>query len=124
MVSYHNFRKLEAWKRSVSFIKQIYALTTTFPLDERFGISDQLKRASVSIALNIAEGSNSGTNKEFIRFLRISLRSAQEVVAALEISKELNMGDQLLIATAIDEAEQLTLMIGGIIKHLNNIQVS
>lgn len=96
----------------------IYELTAKFPREERYGLIDQLRRASISICLNIAEGSGAGTDPEFIRFLRMSLRSAYEVIAALEISKTLDITNQTDLQKAIVGADELSAMISGLIKSL------
>ena len=68
----------------IDYVARIYKLTSRFPINERFGLTDQLRRASVSITLNIAEGCGAGSKLEFIRFLKMAQRSAYEVMAALE----------------------------------------
>lgn len=75
----HRFKELSIRKRSRSFCSQIYEITSKFPESEKFGITNQLRRASVSIPSNIAEGSSRNSHKDFIRFLRISLGSAYEI---------------------------------------------
>lgn len=71
------------------FVSKIYRITSKFPKEEKFGIVDQLRRAAVSIALNIAEGSSRKSDKEFAKFLRTSLGSLEEVVTACYIAKDL-----------------------------------
>lgn len=80
MTNTYKFKRLNVWQKAMDFITQIYALTAKFPVSERFGLTDQLRRAAISIALNIAEGSGSGSDAEYIRFLRIAQRSAYEVI--------------------------------------------
>lgn len=114
----HKFRKLNVWQRSIEFVSLIYKITSDFPKEERFGLIDQIRRASVSICLNIAEGSGAGTDAEFIRFLRMAQRSAYEVIAALEISINLKMVDKQVLEAAIGEVDQLSAMISGLTKSL------
>ena len=85
----HRFRDLEIWKLSRSFCKDIYEVTSTFPEVEKFGLTNQLRRASVSIPSNIAEGCSRKSNKEFSRFLEISIGSCYEIETQLLISKDL-----------------------------------
>ncbi len=66
----HQFKELEIWKRSRKFCSLIYEATSKFPSAEKFGLTNQLRRASVSIPSNIAEGSSRNSNKDFIRFLK------------------------------------------------------
>lgn len=116
----HKFRELRVWQRSVEYVVNIYKLTGTFPSNERFGLTDQLRRASVSVVLNIAEGCGAGTNLEFIRFLRMAQRSAYEVIAALEIALRLKLVDQNTLNQLTAEADELCAMIYGLIKKVSN----
>ena len=75
----HRFKDLEIWKKSRVFCSSIYEITSNFPESEKFGLTNQLRRASVSIPSNIAEGSSRKTNKGFSRFLQIALGSAYEI---------------------------------------------
>lgn len=82
------FEDLKVWERALSLIASIHALTKEFPKDELFVLTSQIKRASDSVALNIAEGSTGQTNPEFKRFLTIATRSAIEVIACLLIAEK------------------------------------
>ena len=79
------FEKLRVYQKALEFIDTLYGITRSFPKEERFGLVDQFRRACVSIALNIAEGSG-GTKTEFKHFLIIAKRSIRECVAVLEVS--------------------------------------
>lgn len=83
----HNFEKLEVWQLSIKFSSEIYKITREFPKNENFGLKDQLRRASVSIASNIAEGAGRYHKQDFIRFLRIAIGSTYECVTELFIAK-------------------------------------
>jgi len=85
----HQFKELQIWKKSRLFCSKIYNVTATFPSEEKFGIINQLRRASVSIPSNIAEGSSRNSNKDFARFLEIAIGSAYEVETQLLISSDL-----------------------------------
>jgi four helix bundle protein len=80
-----DFEKLRVYQKALDFIDRVYEITHGFPPEERFGLTDQFRRAATSIALNIAEGSG-GSKTEFRRFLRVSRRSVRECVAVTEIS--------------------------------------
>lgn len=114
----HNFRELKVWERAIVFVTAIYALSQNFPRAEQFGLTSQLRRAAVSISLNIAEGSGASSNVEFVRFLEISRRSVYEVITALEIANRLQYapGDEL--KTLMREADEVAAMISGLIKSL------
>ena len=86
----HRFKELEIWKRSRIFCSKIYSLTNNFPDSEKFGLTNQLRRASVSVPSNIAEGSSRKSNKDFSRFLEITLGSCYEIETQLLIAFDLN----------------------------------
>lgn len=85
----HRFKDLEIWNQSRSFCSDIYSVTSKFPETEKFGLTNQLRRASVSIPSNIAEGSSRSSDKEFMRFLEIAIGSAYEVDTQLLIAFDL-----------------------------------
>lgn len=85
----HRYDQLEIWKRSKLFCVSIYQITEKFPKREEFGISNQMRRAAVSIPSNIAEGTSRSSDKEFSRFLQIALGSAFELETQLSICAEL-----------------------------------
>jgi len=85
----HRFKYLEIWKKSRLFCSSVYEILSKFPESEKFGLTNQLRRASVSIASNIAEGSSRNSNKDFSRFLQITLGSAYEIETQLLIAFDL-----------------------------------
>lgn len=87
----YSFEKLEVWKEAKDFSLSIYELTSKFPKDEKYGLTSQLRRASVSICLNIAEGSARQTNKDKAHFTTMAFSSAVKVLNQLIISKELKL---------------------------------
>jgi four helix bundle protein len=90
----HRFKDLEIWKLSRLFCADIYQVTSLFPEHEKFGLTNQLRRASVSIPSNISEGSSRSSNKDFSRFLEIAMGSAYEVETQLLISSDLGFIEQ------------------------------
>ena len=90
----HNYLELNVWKKARVLVKKVYELTAEFPTDERFGLISQLRRCSVSIPSNIAEGSGRGSNKDFARFLSISMGSAFELETQLWLSLDLEFGSK------------------------------
>ena len=87
-------KSLDVWKESVQFSVDIYRATEKFPKSEIYGLSSQLRRAAVSIPSNIAEGAGRQSNKEFLRFLDISVGSISEVDTQLEIAGRLSYLDE------------------------------
>lgn len=86
----YNFEKLEVWQDARSFVSKIYAITKSFPHEEIYGLTSQIKRASVSVVSNIAEGISRYSKKEKSRFIEISYGSLMEVFCQLVIAKDLN----------------------------------
>lgn len=83
-------KDLKVWKESMELVVLIYAATKEFPKDELYGLTSQIRRASISIPSNIAEGAGRNGSKEFIRFLYIALGSLSELETQLEIALKLN----------------------------------
>lgn len=90
----HRFKDLEIWKSSRKFCFEIYAITSNFPESEKFGLTNQLRRASVSVPSNIAEGCSRSSSKDFSRFLEIAIGSIFEIETQLLISFDLGYLDQ------------------------------
>lgn len=86
----YNFEKLEVWKLSLQVIKVIKKIVKKFPLEEKYILVDQLRRAALSIALNIAEGFGRKSKKDFGRFISNAIGSNLEVIACLKIARELD----------------------------------
>ncbi len=107
----HNFEKLIFWKKSIELAKKVYLATTEISSDEKYGLISQIKRASVSIPSNIAEGSGRNSNKEFSHFLAISLGSAFELQTQLILMKELNMLNYEKVDELINDLVEIQKMI-------------
>lgn len=107
----HQFKELLIWKKSRSFCSEIYSITSHFPSDEKFGIINQLRRASVSIPSNIAEGSSRGSNKDFARFLEIAIGSAYEIETQLLISSDLGFLKLEQLDVLIIQLEEIIKMV-------------
>lgn len=84
-----SYRDLQAWRKSISLVKEIYSTTKSFPADERFGLISQLRRAAVSVPSNIAEGQARYSQREFMKFLSHARGSLAEVETQLTINAEL-----------------------------------
>ncbi len=85
----HNFKELKSWQKAIDFCLDIYKLTGSFPTEERFGLTSQLRRAGVSVPSNIAEGSGRNSDKEFVHFLSIATGSSYELETQLIIANRL-----------------------------------
>lgn len=85
-----SFEKLNVWIDSKELVKLIYSVTKDFPSEEKFGLTNQLRRASISIASNLAEGTSRKTSKDKAHFTTLSFSSLMEVLNQIIIAKELN----------------------------------
>ena len=92
-----NFEKLDVWQKAIQFADLIYKLTKSFPDDERFGLTSQMRRAAVSISSNIAEGSARHSRNDYARFVEIAAGSIFEVVSQSFISRNLNSNPSQLL---------------------------
>ena len=84
-----DFRQLQVWQRAYQFTLEIYRVSKVFPSEEKYGLTSQLRRATVSIAANIAEGCGRGSNADLARFLRIAMGSASEVECFIMLARDL-----------------------------------
>lgn len=120
----HNFKELKVWQKSRVLAKNLFVLTRQYPKDERFEIVSQMRRAVVSIASNIAEGSGRNSNKEFRRFLDIALSSAYELETQIIISYDLEYikGDEItVISNDIQEVQKMIFGFRRSLSKSNNI---
>jgi four helix bundle protein len=102
-----NFKNLRIWQKGIDIAVKTLRLTDTFPKEDKFGISQQMTRAGVSIPSNIAEGSSRTSPKDYCRFIEISLGSAFELETQLVIAERPQKGDQeLLLELKADLADQ------------------
>lgn len=111
-----DYKDLEVWKKSIEMVAEIYKLSRSFPESEKFGLTNQMRRAAVSIPSNIAEGSARHHSKDFIHFLRISDGSAAELETQLMISRKLGFADD--IETLLNEVIVVRRMLAALIKSL------
>lgn len=108
-------RDLDVWKEGIELATLIYKLTDTFPKEERYGLSDQLKRSAVSIPSNIAEGAARNSSKEFVQYLYIALGSASELETQLIISKKVGFLSETDIFETLERVKSKLL---GLIRYL------
>lgn len=106
----YSFEKLMAWQESRSLVKSIYVLLNKYPKYEQFALCDQIRRASISVPSNIAEGNTKNSSKERIHFIEIAYGSLMEVYCQLILSKDLdyiNDDDLKLIKVQVDKVGKL-----------------
>ena len=109
----HNFKELQIWQKSRVLVKDVYKLTSDFPQSEIYGLTSQMRRATVSIPSNIAEGSGRKTNKEFSRFLEIAYSSALELETQLYLSFDLEFIIESVLEEFLVKIDELQKMISS-----------
>ena len=118
-----NFRDLDIWKEARILVKEIYILTEFLPENEKFGLISQINRCAISIPSNIAEGCAKSSNKDFCRFLEISLGSCYELETQLILCSDLEFISLEIAETKIIFIQNLERKIGSFINFLkkNNL---
>jgi four helix bundle protein len=119
MTHIKTFEDLKVWQKGIELTTLVYRITQNFPLEEKYALANQLRKASVSVPSNIAEGYGRRTSSEFKRFLSISLGSVYEVQTQLRIGYELNLLPLEKFTQAKDLSSEIDRMIYAIIKKLN-----
>jgi four helix bundle protein len=112
------FEKLDVWRKAVEFADQVYELTALFPDTERFGLTSQMRRATVSISSNIAEGSGRPSDKDFAHFVAVAYGSLMEVVSQAEIAVRRGFLDHAKREAIYTNAEELARMLSGLKRSL------
>ena len=113
-----NFEKLEVWQKVIDFADLVYSTTQAFPAEERFGLTNQMRRASVSISSNIAEGSSRTSKNDFTRFLEIATGSVFEVVSQAFISRRQGLINEARFKLLYAAAEERSKMLSGLRRSL------
>lgn len=116
---FHNFRKLDIWIDGVDLADKVYSMTSKFPTEERFGLSSQMQRAAVSVSSNIAEGSAKDSDKDYCRFLGISLGSLYELETQLEIAYRRGYMEDVIYTDMLAKTIGLQRRIFAFRQHLN-----
>ena len=114
---HHN---LKVWQETMQLVKAVYATTTSFPKEESYGLTSQIRRAAISIPTNIAEGAARTGTKEFLRFLSIARGSLSELETQIILAKELNFmksNNELL-----EKINDVFGLLGGLMNSLNKDQ--
>jgi len=112
------FEKLEVWHKSIDFADEVYRLTKRFPDEERFGLTSQMRRAAVSVASNVAEGSARYSRNDFARFIEIATGSLFEVVTQATIGRRQNYLTETEYRNLYAAAETQGKMLSGLRRSL------
>ncbi|QCR24338.1 four helix bundle protein [Pontibacter sp. SGAir0037] len=109
----HNFKELIIWKEAMELAKAVYKATSTFPANEKFGLTSQVNRSVVSIPSNIAEGAGRGSDKEFNHFLSIALGSAFELETQLLLAQSFGFIGNDKLNELLAQLRKIQRMIDG-----------
>ena len=115
-----DFKKLLVWQKAHSFTVNLYRLTSNFPDSEKFGLTNQIRRAAVSIESNIAEGTGRDGNKEMTRFLYIAKGSSLEVECQILIARDLNYLDKNKADLLLSKINEISKMLTSLISKTRN----
>ena len=115
-------KKLNVWKTAMQLVVEVYRLTESFPPRETYNLTSQIRRASVSIPSNIAEGAARQTRKEFINYLHTAQGSLSELDTQLEIAVRLGYLEKKDCETLDDQMQQIDKMITGLIRHQKEVR--
>jgi four helix bundle protein len=106
-----NYRDLRVWNRAISLVLGVYRITARFPHAERFGLTNQLRRAAVSVPSNIAEGHSRTTRGEYKHFLSIARGSVVEIEVQLSLAEQLGYVQSPVLERALDDCDAISRMI-------------
>ncbi len=115
-----NFKKLKIWQKGFKIAIETYKITKDFPTEEKFALTSQTNRSSVSISSNIAEGSSRRSQKDYFRFIEIALGSSFELESQFLIAYELDFGSKEKIENILQEIDEEQKMLIAFMKKLEN----
>ena len=115
-----NFRSLKVWEKAHALTLSIYKITKTFPKDELYGLTSQIRRASSSIACNIAEGTGRGSKPDFVRMIQIAIGSSAEVDYQLILTRDLEYLTEDDYQNLHNMNEEIKRMLSGLLKTLQS----
>jgi four helix bundle protein len=118
MGNVEKFEDIESWKKARTLVGQIYRVTSNGRFSKDYALRDQIRRASISIMLNIAEGFGRRTDREFSQFLFIALGSAAEVQSALYVALDEKYIDEVMFQDMYNRCSEVARLISGFIKYL------
>lgn len=120
LMSVHSYRDLEVWKKSLDWAEAINRASSTFPREETYGLTSQIRRAAVSTPANIAEGAARSGTKEFLHFLGIARGSLAEAETLLLLAGRLGFLDENQLETLLAQADEIGRMTAGLKQSLRS----
>lgn len=119
MTTFNSFEEIEAWRLARKLTKEVYIISNAASFSKDFGLKDQIRRASISIMSNIAEGFERRGSKEFMHFLSIAKGSVGEVKSQLYIALDLGYIDEKIFRNLLGVCNEISKKAGGLISYLN-----
>jgi four helix bundle protein len=117
---FRSYQDLDVWKKGLAIAKFMYQATANFPVDERFGLTNQIRRAAVSIPSNIAEGHARLSTAEFQRFISIAMGSIAELETQILLSADLGFLTEAISQEALRQLDEIGKMARGLHRSLAN----
>lgn len=114
-----SYRDLIAWQRAIEVVEHTYRITREWPKEEMYGLTQQVRRAAVSVPANIAEGQGRNNPKEFVHFLGIAHGSLREVETYLVIASRLQFSDEHTNRDLMDKADEVGKLLRGLIRSIH-----
>src|SRR3989304_5705291 len=119
MTSLRSYRELTTWQKSMALAERTYSSTRTFPADERFGLTSQMRRAAASIPANIAEGQARRTTGEFLQALGIARGSLAELETFVDLSQRLGLLEKANADSLLSDCAEINKMLAALMKSLS-----
>ena len=119
-----DYRELKIWHKAMLLARMVYEFINVLPMTERYAMSDQLRRAAISVPSNIAEGYGRRSNKEFLKFLYIARGSSYEVETQLLLCKDLFIIDKEKIDNILFQINEFKLMLASLMNHYQKEEVN
>lgn len=113
-----SYRDLKIWQKGMALAKQAYIVSSKFPVDEKFGLTSQIRRASVSVPSNIAEGHGRGSTGDYVRFLLIARGSLYEIETQIMLADDLSFVDKSAVQTILEASAEIGRMMNSLIQKL------
>ena len=121
-MSIQSYRELKVWQEGMNLAEACYSLTRQFPKEELYGMTSQIRRASVSISANVSEGYGRKSRKEYIHFLYVAQGSLKEVETHLLLSQRVQLASETAIDPILTQCESVGKLLRGLIRALENKQ--
>ena len=120
MKAVRSYQDFEVWKKSMDWVEQIYRVSSSFPPEERYGLTSQMRRAAVSIPSNIAEGAARKGTGEILQFLSVARGALAEAETQLILAGRLGLLPEPALQTLREQAEQISRMLAGLRRSLQS----